>query len=859
MKPITASTYQPIDPVAPPKLSPIEKIWRIVKNFFERIGQALGLIPRRPKATLLVPPRSEALAHHAPSIHAERVSPLELSPSSAARVEPLSVKRYDPSLEKLRSFVQGFVKDAVQYTLKTEINPKIDSAQEGSESFINGLAWLGNKAMEWKVDYKPLNILMRDYTSAESLKTLRTHIKFLTDGYGEEEYAKLQEELSPALTAHSKVAIEWLKDPKVSFYQYVYDQDSSADKPHLNAWIESKKVLLEKFGKELGIALVKHKIASLQSVYDAKIKEKLPEVVQKSLENNSAMIQEQLTVRLCEIVQKVPFQKLVDALIGDLNVHAQAYIKAENCARAQIQEAKHTVKTSTDDAEIAKAENFLSQGEENILNKVITEQFVQQEISLGKKKADILAKLSNNVFNLLLPNDEFDALIEKIELPTEFNDFIAEIDTAIKTIASPDSQATIEMIKATLKSSFAPHIRHIIANNILKPILIERLSGLLDKGLQILYKPAEFNELLSDTLLPTINEKLLGVLFKKVLNAHLKELSPMFLKGDVAALSDWYLKCKTYAKLYHLDMAKFQQIATPILQELRDVIKGPLSESGIESVLREHLNKEEAGETNPLFGELVKNVVFDIGDFDKAGEIRKTGGIYGYLANKGGEIAKSQIDTFKGPLSEIIASALQPYRKSHEETISVMTDALLKKYGGADKVEKLLKDNPSPYAELEAKLKALQGLEVLDVKEIKSIPGPLSKPIQDFIDKPEAAKIQPLLDLIKEQVDKEAKAEQAAKLKKRAAEIKETAQITHDLIDVIFANFKQSWKTTLIKKGTGFYLGDDEKLLDVVITRIVEKLFDNEARSQNLCFKITDTFMKQMGQTAAALDQVEAS
>jgi len=361
---------------------------------------------------------------------------------------------------------------------------------------------------------------------------------------------------------------------------------------------------------------------------------------------------------------------------------------------------------------VAQQAKFYQQGKDPALAKKIHE------------KA-LFTSFAENLLTLMLPIkkqvgaegeiqeiDPFMELWDRLHLPDEFYGLIQHIEELASEFITPETlslfgrvkQPTIDMFKSMFKTA---------AQDLLK----KQLVSLLQQAFEQITKPESLNEIVAENILPAVNAKLVQVFIYQELGRNIKALAPLFhtlvKEGpeqrdiNIRALQKALLKItkekfKQFdGKGFHLTEVHDDQEANlsysnlsgdtwleftlPAITEieknlLNSQINGitvdPSKVSSTEIVdLLTKIFQESSQKNDPIFGDIVMNLIFKVGDW-------KHEGVIGFF--------------IKEAISQGLTGSLQELRMSHVALIDNISDALKSSLLDRQYLEKLFSDQPVP-------------------------------------------------------------------------------------------------------------------------------------------------------------------
>lgn len=204
----------------------------------------------------------------------------------------------------------------------------------------------------------------------------------------------------------------------------------------------------------------------------------------------------------------------------------------------------------------------------------------------------------------------------------------------------------------------------------------------LEKGLvktfesirDMLTQESQRDALLTDTVLPSLEEQVKTVYIRQVLQMNSKEmalaLGNCLNGGDIEKLQHTLYQLVTKSAVQNKwEEEEFKKLSKPILDEMRELIlktqeeqgDKPLSLEQVDSIIKQHALRDsdipvDVEKDGPLYAELVKTVVFKVGEFGKWNEW-----LYGFksVQNKVAKAILSSIHTFRSSPQGILESALE--------------------------------------------------------------------------------------------------------------------------------------------------------------------------------------------------------
>lgn len=336
------------------------------------------------------------------------------------------------------------------------------------------------------------------------------------------------------------------------------------------------------------------------------------------------------------------------------------------------------------------------------------------EKSLHEELSQIVISLMLPVKKTTLPNgeiehvDSFAQLCESLYLPKQINEIVKQIEDIASTLVPPEAMEQFSSIKKPT-TELVKNMLQTAAKDLMKKYLAEIIGSIYE----LLTPPENLNTLMAETILPVVNDALLRCYIDLEIGYNIKSLTPHFtaflnadptnqderidsLQGKLVALvlrengqfngKQYFVKENSNDSpiLEFTDISKqdwmsltlpiIAQLKTDFLQKRTEPSSSPITQNEVEKHLTAVYNAPSLIKTNPVFGDLVVNLVGELGEFPTL----KTFSII-----------------LKGVFSSLLTGATHELSKSHNYLVDLVVDALTETILNKEYLESLIKGDPS--------------------------------------------------------------------------------------------------------------------------------------------------------------------
>lgn len=406
------------------------------------------------------------------------------------------------------------------------------------------------------------------------------------------------------------------------------------------------------------------------------LQDRLSEIVQVMISNNTAIITEFLAHRIIDLLEKVSFKDNVDKIIELFKNQVNDMLTAEKTSNEVFSKTKQMIekasKTGSLPADLSVvAGDIKALGEEECKRKLLfaayseqpschkrlrqyISQLRHQPIDLAKfdkiLKRSFFPDLASTIVELILPGekrtlsngtvqqvDGITLLWEQIVLPDEFKELIEQMKEATKEIFLPNIVKAMDELKNPILESIE---RHAVSE--IQFRIKQALAKVLQEQIEKIVNPEHLNETMANSILPSLHHVLLYTYVCKIIVANAGSLAEPFKKAllDPAqrdAQSEKIKKsvldmtCRDFREFSLPSRDDLSKMISPLIDDLSGYIahghaqKIPgLNEEKLKLILKQYFIDEDEGQedesAHKLYGDLFDTLVFKLGRFGKYAE-----------------------------------------------------------------------------------------------------------------------------------------------------------------------------------------------------------------------------------------------
>lgn len=507
--------------------------------------------------------------------------------------------------------------------------------------------------------------------------------------------------------------------------------------------------------------LVEKKIDHYVNFLDRTLQRRLGDIIHNMILVNTVNIANYFSGRFAEMMMHFPYTETYDKITSDVIAkQIEGFIIAKEARKNHkklLEKSRKAVKLEAfSQAEVkakARAEKHLASveqhgGEEAFLNNMFLEAFskqkccnpnvlqiIEQHLNNTLQQKDpqnairaieqsFFASISDEIMNLMLPTrkkrredgivEETEALVElwnQLYLPPEFLELMKHVSEIANEFITPDTASLFASIKDPLMM-----VTQKFSITLAQDMLKKQLTLSLQKCFEMMTNPDDLNELSAETILPTVNELLLGIFIRQEIGRNISKLTPLFhdLINAVPANHKVVYK-KIQEAMLLFSKAKFHEFqgkafyVTEVTQENEAKLKiDDLQKEGILQIINpiiddiEKLLVEKKQEsTRPVPSLDRKEVTAIIKKFFDSGVTVKKEDIYGdifmnIIFKIGGWKNENLIGYFiKDTLSQTISYATADLRYSYHFLISTVFEVMKRVMLDRPRMERLLGSGPA--------------------------------------------------------------------------------------------------------------------------------------------------------------------
>lgn len=850
-----------------------------------------------------------------------KVQDIQLSDIERDSIPP---KKFDPSLENMRDFLHDFVGVVIQSSYEKYLEEALHSLQETAQGAPEGLKALAKWVISLEKTSKPLFAKLKEKKVDEFISALQHLLNFLKQGDAKALKEQMEKELAKRLsvkdapknsTQSTNLLFAWLfktnpsapVDPKkhieqcsdaVLYWLLETNQSESLEtileKKGINTSSDETKELIQVIFETSIYILVENKINQCTQKINETIQDKLPDIVQATLQKNALKLTDILSARLAELISNLGNEKYkdtFDGIVEKVNNQAAGYALAKKKSKEPLKEHKRLIReaqkivtiqprTPQEAETIAKYQEYLDNvqrlgGYKGIKERTILQQFAQLEESVchkttqnivnddlissdteearkGKERL-LFEEMADNIIELMFPSknvrvqnkiqkvDGFVSLVQEIEFPEELASLLKEADGICRAILTPDSYKQTENGAKAIKEFV-----EVVAPPFAKQIAREKIAYAIQTVFNMLSKPEQLNELVVENVLPSLKENMVETFTRQIFATKTHEIAPLFsdLVNSFEKKENPYAEiqkrlydllkkeCKEFSIESEISKDKFDNLITPFIQEIEKTLRvvkqgtegryhkmtSEETELVIQQFFADHVQDDQ-----PLFADLIMNIVFKIGNFGAFTE----------------KLAGFQF--VQRIISTTIATSLHQFRTSHHALIDKTFNTLRPNYLNKEKVLNLIS--------LDEPIESLQSQKESLEKEIARLNATEEKNAEKF--EKLNLQLKQLDSKIAQAQEKKARIPQKNKEIKQEllSQINKIAQLSHDL-----TMFNAKKKGRIAKFFAKKIIGNDASHLNNVITKCYDQLLGNQLLTENLLFQIQEVFLGALNKTSNQLD-----
>lgn len=702
----------------PPKKSIIHKINGKIAQVSRKIFYSIFFWKRPFKLT----PRDMRLLGHAAYQFAKK-QPTQKNPTAApsVKVRPVSqgislpfidldhpknyeVKpsmEFDASLKDMREFFANFAGQIFecyydQYAKKSFDSYQLDVLPEKLKTIAKSLVQIGNKSskpifklMEEKKD--PLLDQLIDKGKPGIDSSVENILLWLIEG---EKLESITKDLKKRLKKIPVPAGENLESHYVSpLLKWFFNPKS---KTHPLQGLKFDQATLECVREEVFLLLIEKKIdVYFQLLQKTLGKQNLFHLVHNMSSKNVKKMTDILSDRLALLIHHADYPTKFNDVIQQFSTHIESVLAVRETLSQKVTAGE--LPKVTDKAfalEFAKAKQACHPTVQEIilakdgLNLAMLSE-MEYYSSLAERLMEVLCppQIVYTPEGHIVERDGIASLWDQVVIPDEFTQLIQKGLRVMGQIVSADFMKVIEHTQGTM-ISYTEEIVVKLAKKEAKKFLIEKLKDLVDR----LITPARRDELFAFQILPSISHLLISIYIRQVISSSesLKEIACFFedIGNETAEVPPEKLSeiKKKFNENVKLNLAQtFDELFTKYkippsqLDGLYEKLIADLQkqwhenpEQGALQCFTNFFASAEATEKNELYGNLIINIVFEIGKLEAFPGSKK-------LANSA-----------KDGISQLISKALGSIASSHQLAISTLIQASSNAYGTKEKVHELL-------------------------------------------------------------------------------------------------------------------------------------------------------------------------
>lgn len=403
----------------------------------------------------------------------------------------------------------------------------------------------------------------------------------------------------------------------------------------------------------------------------------------------------------------------------------------------------------------------------------------------------------------------------------------------------------------------------------------------LEKGLvktfesirNIVTEENEREAILTDSVLPALEEQIKTTFIRQVLHMNSKTIVPFFATylnsertdDDLFTLQNsLYPLTTTHANQSKWTQEEFNRLSAPVLKDIADLIlrvhnNERLTLDQVKFIIDQYAKRNpeisalEVEQAGPIYNDLIKTLVFKVGEFGTWNEW-----LFGFkkVQKQVAESILASVNNFRATPKGIIASSLDSLNETltHDKFMDLLSESLEDLNKSEADVMKKFENVSNKINQTKAKIKAnkekLENYKKLDASPIakRKVADITLKNEELLLDiatyqseidgtiLPQFMEIQAKITKAKQKNILEAEKVKARKLK-RPQIIRNIAETVFDIFQINAANAAGSLGKWIARKVTG----NDATPLNDLITKVYQRLFNNPNLSSSLN-KILGTF-----------------
>lgn len=600
--------------------------------------------------------------------------------------------------------------------------------------------------------------------------------------------------------------------------------------------------ILQKVFETAILELYQAKVDFIINTIDELIQTKLPELAEEMLQHNLLKIADQMAMRIADLLKNIGDEEpnvgnanyiaMFDKIMEKVNEQAIAYAAAEKATGEKVEQAFLMHFRSSD---ICHA---------NTRYKILPQE-PQRQISVEEhlKKVDyiIYGELTKEILNIFVPPlhmivggrpTEIDGIriwIQNVELQPLFYTLFEELKRASHEIVTPETSLLADKVKEPLLILLEKFTVSNIQN-----MATEGVRNSLRSVNKLMSNRDELDPFLGERIFPVMVDKMIYIIGSEMMRNSFYETAPLFKDillnknpGEALGKMIKYLhdKIQKYClqSKSEIPLHSFEKIMLPLIDEiillLKHVRGAPgrnheLETAEINAILDDYYKSRYKAD-NPLYAQLVINVVFRLGNF---------GNVLENLLS---------IKSLQSMISATAVASLKRLRTSPNQTILSLLGVCERRYRTEDDIRALIiqKENIDSLEDREAGyLQVLGDLEKIEGKN----------PYQNN----KKEKIQKSLEEVREKLKtlRETEAKEPAILKQKREEMfRQLDKLSRLAYDLIIFHGGSVAKVAM---------GSDHTHLRKVIETCLHKFFGNPILTQNLLFQIQDVVFDTLKKSA---------